>query len=90
MPLTYTFFYIFDLFSGNLKIEIFYDRFEVEDKDRKTTKCLNKTQIGRLEFFLCDIEELHYRNLNWIFSRLYPRTQCRLVMYLLISYFLNI
>ena len=88
MTLSYSFFYIFDLFSGNLKIDIPSDVFKMEDKDRVTITCLNKTKIGKLEFEYFDMYELDSKDLIWILSLFYPKSQCRLVIYLF-SYFLT-
>ena len=82
MTLTFSFFYIFDLFSGILKISINSNRFNVEDEYQETTTCINKTKIGKLEFESIDMYQLDSRNLIWILSLFYPRLQCRLVIYL--------
>ena len=84
MTLSYSFFYIFDLSSGNLKIEIIYGKFVVEDKDRETTTCLNNIKIGKLEFLINERETPDSKKLNWILSLFYPRSQYRLVIYLFI------
>ena len=89
MTLSNSFFYIFDLFSGNLKIDIHSSSFKVEDKDRKTTICLKKTKIDKLEFEYFDMDKLDSRDLIWILSLIYPTSQCRLVIYLF-SYFLTL
>ena len=54
----------------------------MEPEDRETTTCLNNIKIGKLEFIDFDIETLDSRNLIWILSLFYPRSQCRLVIYL--------
>ena len=82
ITLGYSFFYLSDLFSGNLKIEFFNGRFRVDDNDRETTTCLNNIEIGKLEIADFDMETLDSRNLIWLLSLFYPRSQCRLVIYL--------
>ena len=76
-------------FSGNLIIDIFSEGFKLKDNDEVTTTCLKKTNISKLEVLISDIETLDYRNLVWILSFSYPRSQCRLVIYLF-SYFLTL
>ena len=86
MTLSYSFFLYIWFFSGNLKIAINLDRFKVEDKDRGTTTYLNKTKIGKLEFPDFDMKRMDSRDLIWILSLFYPRSQCRLVIYLFSSF----